>query len=300
MKTVRVGSTFWMARRDHGLPGQHRVGGLRRVSQLAGVGLVHDLVADHVGVLGVAVGDHADERGVVGLGARRFGRPEGGLGLGLAAPRVREAATGVVPGGHAAGAADGLARLARRLGEVGRPVELVEVDQHVDVGGAQCGDDAVELPERLRVPAVVAVLGRLGLDRVPADVHAGHVGAELLRDRCQVRQPDRHVEPAQDHGLAVLVDELPARRRHPGLHETGGLARADGRRGRRERAGADAAASRGVASAAPGRKDQGARERRERAGPHRPNARRRVTPEAPAAWSRSGTPRRRSVAPNRL
>jgi len=285
---------------DPGLPAQHRVRRLGRVAQLARMRLVHDLVADDVGIVGVAGGDHAGKGGVVGLRAGGLGREEGRLGVRRAAPRRGEAAAGVVPVGHAARPADGLARLAGRLREVGRPVELVEVDQHVDVHRPERGDDPVELPERLRVPAVVAVPGRLGLDRVPADVDAGHVRAQLLGDGSEVRHPDRHVESVQDHRPAALVDELAGRRRHPRLDDSRRLAGADRRSGWRQRAGADAAVVRGTAAAAPGRQDQRTAERREGGKPHRPNARRRAWPEGPAAFPRRGAPSSVSVAPSRL
>ncbi len=106
MKTVRVGSTCWMARRMPGLPRAASCWSPRSCRPVGRVRLVDDLVADHVRIGGVAGGDHADEGGVVALGARRLGRPERGLGMRTRRASCRgEAAAGVEPGRHAARAA---------------------------------------------------------------------------------------------------------------------------------------------------------------------------------------------------
>ena len=262
--------------------------------------LVEDLVADHVRVGCVAGGDHRGERRVVALRARRLGRPERCLGLGLAALRRLVAAAGVEPGRHAARAAHALARLARGLGEVRRPVELVKVDQHVHVHAPIGRHLVVELPQHLGVPAVVAVHRRARLDGVPADVDAHEVRAHLRRDRSQVGLPDRDVEPAQDHRFSVLVDKLPTCRGHPRLGGTGGRRRMKRRRDGWHRRRACPGAARASGRTARGQQ-QGGRCGRRPPPAHRPNASTRSPARASPAWpSRERAPRSFSVALSRL
>ena len=73
-------------------------------------------------------------------------------------------------------------------------------------------DLLVELGEDMGVPPVAAVQRRLGLDRIPADVDANEVRAEGRRGGGERGLAGRHVDAAQEHRLAVLVDELAAAR----------------------------------------------------------------------------------------
>ena len=206
---------------DRRLPPHHQLRGRVRPRQVAGVGLVQDLVAHHAGRGAVPGRHHRSELAVQRRAAAVA--EEGPLGPVEAGRRDGIAAAVVEPAGDAVRPRAGSDRR-----EVGRPAVLVEVEQHADVPGVTEPHQRVQLGEPRLVPVVHAAGRGERLVVAPWRRDADEVRAEdggLLVDRGVERM---HVDPAQHHRRAGAVDEAGA----AGGHVRAGVGRGRARRRR--------------------------------------------------------------------